>query len=164
MERRKFLKYIFGGLAPFVVPVKSLSAVKESNLFVSMCNIAISHEYGAIVQYINHAGYVEERNKVQSVLLSNLQDEIFHARKITSLLVKEGATPTVSIWPPQTGKTLQQLLEEDINGESAAIKLYQKILDMPESKRYRDLFYSFLKREELHRSRLTELLNAIKSR
>ncbi len=163
MDRRDILKLLFGSLASSVVPVKSLSAVNQkSDLFVNMCNIAISHEYGAIVQYINHAGHIDNK-KVQTVLLSNMHDEVYHARMITKFLVKEGATPTVSVWPPQTGKTLQQLLEEDINGETAAIKLYQKILDLPESKRYRDSFYNFLKREEVHRSRLTELLNAIKS-
>jgi bacterioferritin len=65
------------------------------------------------------------------------------------------------MWPPQTGKDVRTLLEEDINGEIAAIKLYQKILDLPESKKYRDYFSSFLEREKLHRSRLMELLDVV---
>ena len=125
-----------------------------------MCNLAISHEYGAIVQYTNHSGLIANK-KITDVLKRNLQDEIFHARKITEILVKEGATPTVAMWPPQTGKSVRTLLEEDINGEIAAIKLYQKILDLPESKKYRDHFSSFLEREKLHRFRLMELLDVV---
>lgn len=92
-----------------------------------------------------------------------MRDEVVHARRITEILVKEGATPSLSIWPPQTGKSLKRLIEEDIEGENAAIKLYTQILDLPESKRYRDEIYSFLKREELHRSRLVEILSAFKN-
>ena len=65
------------------------------------------------------------------------------------------------MWPPQTGKSVRTLLEEDISGEIAAIKLYQKILDLPESKKYRDHFSSFLEREKLHRFRLMELLDVV---
>ncbi len=160
MHRRDVLKLMFGSLACFVVPVKSLANPRSGSVFVDLCNLAISHEYGAIVQYINHSGLITDR-KVVNVLVKNMQDEIFHAQKITEILVREGATPTVAMWPPQTGKSVKTLFEEDISGEIAAIKLYQKILDLPESKKYRDYFSSFLEREKLHRSRLMELLNVI---
>jgi bacterioferritin len=151
---------MFGSLAGFVVPAKSLATPDCSSIFVDLCNLAISHEYGAIVQYTNHSGLIANK-KITAVLVKNMQDEIFHARRITEILVKEGATPTVAMWPPQTGKSIKILLEEDINGEIAAIKLYQKILDLSESKKYRDDFLSFLEREKLHRSRLVELLNVV---
>jgi bacterioferritin len=167
LKRRKILKFLLGSLAGAVVvkPVKSeasLSLNSESE-FVSLCNVAISHEYGAIVQYINHAGLINDKG-VESLLLSNMGDEVIHARELTRLLVKEGAQPTVAVWPPQTAKELKELIREDIQGETSAIELYQKILDLPESKKYRDLISSFLKREELHRERLKRLLNAISSR
>jgi bacterioferritin len=151
---------MFGSLAGFVVPAKSLAIPACGSVFVDLCNLAISHEYGAIVQYTNHSGLIANK-KVTDVLEKNLQDEIFHARKITEILVKEGATPTVAMWPPQTGRSIRNLLEKDIDGENAAIKLYQKILDLPESKKYRNYFSSFLEREKLHRSRLMELLNVV---
>ena len=160
MDRRDILKLMFGSLAGFVVPAESLATPGSSSLFVDLCNLAISHEYGAIVQYINHSGLIADK-KITAVLLKNMQDEIFHARRITEILIKEGATPTVAMWPPQTGKSVKTLLEEDISGEVAAIRLYQKILDLPESKKYRDDFSSFLEREKLHRSRLVELLNVV---
>ena len=160
MDRRDILKLMFGSLAGFVVPVKSLATPDCSSVFVDLCNLAVSHEYGAIVQYINHSGLIADR-KITSVLLKNMQDEVFHARRTTEILIKEGATPTVAMWPPQTGKSVKTLLEEDISGEVAAIRLYQKILDLPESKKYRDDFSSFLEREKLHRSRLVELLNVV---
>ncbi|RUM42996.1 MAG: hypothetical protein DSY34_00860 [Desulfurobacterium sp.] len=160
MDRREILKLMFGSLAGFVVPAKSSATPRGGSIFVDLCNLAISHEYGAIVQYINHSGLITDK-KITDVLKKNLQDEIFHARRITEILVKEGATPTVAMWPPQTGKSVRALLEEDINGEIAAIKLYQKILDLPESKKYRDDFLSFLEREKLHRSQLMELLDAV---
>lgn len=160
MDRREILKLMFGSLAGFVVPAKSPATPRGGSIFVDLCNLAISHEYGAIVQYINHSGLIADK-KITDVLAKILQDEIFHARRITEILVKEGATPTVAMWPPQTGKSVRALLEEDINGEIAAIKLYQKILDLPESKKYRDDFLSFLEREKLHRSQLMELLDAV---
>lgn len=161
VKRRDFVKLVFGSLAPFVVPVKSEASVSASPPFVSLCNIAIAHEYGAIVQYINHSGLIADR-KIKEILQENMLDEILHARRLTEILVKEGATPTISVWPPQTGKELKVLLEEDIEGENAAIKLYTQILDTPESKKYRDEIYSFLKREEVHRSRLVGIMGAIK--
>ena len=159
MKRRDILKIMLGSLAQFVVPVKADAQLLFSqNSFVDLCNLAISHEYGAIVQYINHAGLIKEE-KVKKVLLANMQDEIYHARRITEILIKEGATPTVTIWPPQTGKKLKILLEEDISGEEAAIRLYQKILDLKESAKYRKDFNFFLNREIVHRGRLVRLID-----
>ena len=162
MKRRDFVKLVFGALSPFVVQLKPKEAYSRfSQPFISLCNLAISHEYGAIVQYINHSGLIADSN-IKKILEKNMQDEIVHARKLTEILVKEGASPTVAIWPPQTGKGLKKLIEEDIEGENAAIKLYSQILDLPESKKYRDVIYSFLKREEVHRSRLVEIMSAVR--
>ncbi len=162
MKRREILKFIFGSLASFVVPLSSSAkTVSQGSKFVVLCNLAISHEYGAICQYINHSGIVDDE-KVRKVLESNMYDEIVHARGITEILVKEGATPTVAVWPVQTGKSLKKLLEEDVEGENQAIKLYSSILDLPESSKYRDQIYAYLKREELHRLRLVRILNGKK--
>ena len=162
MKRRDVLKLLFGSLASFVVPVEApAKELNSGNVFVDLCNLAISHEYGAIVQYLNHAGIVGE-GKVSDVLLSNLQDELYLARKLTEILVREGATPTVSVWSPQTGKGVMKLLQEDLNGERAAVRLYSKLLDLPESVRFRDLINSFKVKEEIHESRLVELINAYK--
>ena len=167
LKRRGILKLLLGSLTSFVAikPVSSegsLFANSESE-FTNLCNIAISHEYGAIVQYINHSGLVGDKS-VEKLLVSNMKDEIVHARELTKLLVREGAKPTVAVWPPQTSEKLVELIREDIAGETSAIELYQKILDLPESKKYRNLIYSFLKREELHRERLKRLLDVIGSK
>ena len=161
MKRRNFVKLIFGSLSSFVVPVESIGSTKVAPSFTSLCNIAIAHEYGAIVQYINHSGLITDK-RIKGILEKNMQDEIIHARRLTEILVKEGATPTISLWPPQTGKTVEQLINEDIAGENAAIRLYSRILDLPESKKYRDDIYSFLKREGTHRSRLVGIMNELK--
>jgi rubrerythrin len=159
MKRRDMLKLIFGSLTSFIVPVSSRAGtVSSGSKFVVLCNLAISHEYGAICQYIDHSGIIKDEN-VRKILESNMYDEIVHARGITEILVKEGATPTVAVWPVQTGKELKKLLEEDVEGENQAIRLYSSILELPESKKYRDQIYSYLKREELHRARLVRLLN-----
>ncbi len=158
MQRRQVLKLIFGSLASYI----SFKPAKATeNLFVNLCNIAIAHEYGAIVQYINHSGLINIK-EVDDILLSNMKDEVEHARGLTSILVMEGATPTVAAWPPMTGKSIKELLEEDIKGEEAAINLYSQILSLQESKRYRDKIAKYLKREKTHRERLIGMLNAIK--
>ncbi len=164
VKRRMVLKFMFGSLAgmlslkPF--PSEASIFMNDESQFVNLCNLAISHEYGAIVQYINHSGLIGDR-AIWSVLLENMNDEVVHARELTRLLVKEGAKPTLAVWPPQSGKKRIELLKEDVAGENAAIELYQKILDLPESKKYRDLIYSFLKKEKVHRERLQRLLDAL---
>jgi len=164
VKRRLLLKFMFGSLAGLVAIRPSVSHstlfMNNESQFVNLCNLAISHEYGAIVQYVNHSGLIEDK-AIWSVLLENMNDEVVHARELTRILVREGATPTVAIWPPQSGKKVLKLLKEDIAGENAAIELYQKILDLPEAKNYRDRIYSFLKREKLHRERLQRLLDAL---
>jgi bacterioferritin len=162
MTRRDALKILLGSLAGFVSIAEAKKMPSAGNHFVDLCNLAISHEYGAIVQYINHSGLINDK-KITEQLLANMRDEVYHARRITEILIKEGAVPTIAVWPPQTGKTVKTLLEEDISGEESAIKLYQQILDLQESKKYRDDFAKFLKREQFHRSKLVELLNAIKA-
>ncbi len=154
--RRKALKLLFGTLASQVL-IKPASAVKTGDAFINLCNLAISHEYGAIVQYINHSGVISD-HKLDSVFMMNMKDEIVHARSITEFVLKEGGTPTVGIWPPQTGKDPVTLIKEDIAGETAAINLYQQILDMPESRKFRDAVYKFLRNEIEHRKRLKKLL------
>jgi rubrerythrin len=162
MNRRDILKLLFGSLSSFVVPVYSEAEVVKGDKFVTFCNLAISHEYGAICQYINHSSIIQDES-VKKILEMNMRDEIVHARSLTEILVKEGATPTVSVWPTQTGLQFEKLIEEDIDGENQAIKLYSMILDLKESSKWRDSIYSFLKREELHRSRLVGILNAKKT-
>ena len=162
MKRREILKLIFGSLSAFVVPVRSEAEVVKNDKFITFCNLAISHEYGAICQYINHSGIIQDE-KVRKVLEMNMKDEVFHARSLTEILVKEGATPTVAVWPPQTGLKFEKLIEEDIGGENQAIRLYSVILELKESSKWRDSIYSFLKREEVHRSRLVGILNAKKA-
>jgi rubrerythrin len=163
MKRRELLKLVFGSLTSFVVPLNSkANPITDDSKFVVLCNLAISHEYGAICQYISHSGILKNK-KVRKILESNMYDEIVHARGITEILVKEGATPTIAVWPIQTGKEFKKLLEEDIEGENQAIKLYSSILELPESQKYRDQIHSYLKREELHRLRLVRLLNGKKA-
>jgi len=163
-KRREILKFMLGSLAGLVnlktLPSEAHSSISNESQFINLCNLAISHEYGAIIQYINHSGIIQKR-EIWSVLLENMNDEVVHARELTRILIKEGATPTVAAWPPQTGKRLIHLLKEDIAGENAAIELYQQILDLPESSSYRDVIYPFLKREMVHRERLQRLINAL---
>ena len=85
MDRRDILKLMFGSLAGFVVPAESLATPKCGSIFVDLCNLAISHEYGAIVQYINHSGLIADK-KITAVLEKNMQDDIFHASKIQKYL------------------------------------------------------------------------------
>ena len=158
MKRREILKLIFGSLAMHLT-IKPTYA--SENLFINLCNIAIAHEYGAIIQYINHSGIINNK-RIDDILLRNMRDEVEHARGITRILIKEGAAPTIAAWPPMTGKELKDLLEEDIKGEEAAINLYSQILSLEESKKYRDSIASYMKKEKVHRERLIGILNAIK--
>jgi len=159
-EKRRFLlKVVFGTLSTFVLVKPSLAGVGSSE-FVNTANLIISREYGAIVQYINHSGLVEEA--VGETFLKNMEEEVIHARELTRILVKEGATPTLAVWPPRSGKRVEKLVKEDLENERALIELYQKLLLLPEAGKYKDLLNSFLQSELQHRERLVRLLGSLK--
>jgi len=159
-EKRRFLlKAVFGTLSSLLVVRPSLAGFGSSE-FVNLTNMIISREYGAIVQYVNHSGVIGDE-ALGEALLKNMEEEVTHAKELTRILVKEGATPTLAVWPPRSGREPLKLIREDLEMERALIELYQKLLSLSEAGKYKDLLSSFLQSELQHRERLLKLLNSL---
>ncbi|ADU97551.1 hypothetical protein Theam_1594 [Thermovibrio ammonificans HB-1] len=162
LKRREFLSVILGILSEAAISPSALANPTDNiQDFFTMCTVALSHEYGAIIQYVNHAGITKSK-KAESVFLKNMLDEVKHAREIAKILIKEGGFPSAGIWPYQTDKKLQKLLQYDVDLEVSAVNLYSRMLEAPEAARYRDTIYTIPKDEELHKRRLSNLLRTIK--
>jgi bacterioferritin len=158
-EKRRFLlKAVFGTLSSLLVVRPSLAGIGSSE-FVNLTNMIISREYGAIVQYINHSGVAE--GSLAAVFLENMEDEVIHARELTRILLREGATPALAVWPPKSAREPSKLIKEDLEMERALIELYQKLLSLPEAAKHKDLLNSFLQDELRHRERLLKLLSSL---
>ena len=92
--------------------------------------LALQHEHGAIIQYINHCGKLiasnlkSEAERIQSII----NDEAAHAQALISILSQSGVEPTLAVWPPKTDTEPRTMLQQDIAAEQGAINLYQDLL------------------------------------
>ena len=92
--------------------------------------IALQHEHGAIIQYINHCGKLNAGNLKSSAekMQSIIDDEVAHAQALVHILSQTGIEPTLAVWPPKTDAEPATMLQQDIAAEQGAISLYQEIL------------------------------------
>ncbi|MFO7802452.1 MAG: ferritin-like domain-containing protein [Desulfovermiculus sp.] len=92
--------------------------------------LALQHEHGAIIQYINHCGKLTAGNlkpqaqKIQTII----DDEVAHAQALVHILSHTGIEPTLAVWPPKTDAEPTTMLQQDIAAEQGAISLYQDLL------------------------------------
>ncbi len=107
------------------------------DLRIDRLALAIQHEYGAIIQYCNHAALLQpaaddaapERRLYQQIIA----DEVRHAIDLNAAMVRLGARPGVAIWPPLLADERRAMLDLDIQAEEGAIELYRSllVLDFP---------------------------------
>jgi bacterioferritin (cytochrome b1) len=97
--------------------------------------LALQHEHGAIIQYINHCGKLKARGLMDQAMIIQaiIHDEISHAQDMIHILADAGVEPTLAVWPPKTGQKVSIMLKQDIAAEQGAIDLYTEILkaDLP---------------------------------
>jgi len=141
INRRLFLSTIGVGIS--LLPLLTLTgcrqeekSILEKKLFtdpkLELLDLALQHEYGAIVQYSNHAGIIstlesDRNSSVKDRVEQIIVDEIHHAILISNILTRNDVRPTISVWPPQTAKKPVDMLQKDIMAEKGAIKLYEQI-------------------------------------
>jgi len=121
----------------------------ENNPKIEKLNLALEHEFGAIVQYCNHAG-IGDNNYLKKIIPEIVSQEVNHAIAISNIIKSLGYSPTLSLWPPQTGKTLSEMINKDINAEKNAIELYEDILKLNLAKKIKKTVYKIIKHEENH--------------
>ena len=98
---------------------------------------------------------------VQSALKSIAVSEMKHAESIAERLYYLGGIPTTKPTPIFVGKTLKEMITQDVKDEENAIKLYQQIVELARKEgdeTTNRLFREILQQEEDHHDTFTTLL------
>ena len=126
-------------------------------------NDAIAREIGVSIQYMWQ--HVLAKGIKGAVVKEDFKSiavtEMKHAEDIAERLVYLGGTPTTKPTPIDVGKSVDEMLKNDVKAEEEAIELYKKILKMAQdggdSTTHR-LFRGILADEEAHHDTFTSLL------
>jgi bacterioferritin len=126
-------------------------------------NQAIAREIQVSIQYMWHHVMASGINSavVKDVFEKIAIQEMKHAEEIAERLNYLGGTPTTQPDPIKVGGTLEKMLQDDLQAEEEAIKLYKGIIDLArkeEDHTTRRLFESILADEEEHADTFATLL------
>lgn len=126
-------------------------------------NQAIAREIQVSIQYMWHHVMVSGINSaaVKDVFEKIAIQEMKHAEEIAERLNYLGGTPTTQPDPIKVGGTLEKMLQDDLQAEEEAIKLYKGIIDLArkeEDHTTRRLFEGILADEEEHADTFATLL------
>ncbi|RUM88369.1 MAG: hypothetical protein DSZ24_03910 [Thermodesulfatator sp.] len=148
MKRRDFLALLAAAGLEIVLTPKI--EAREDPLIAHL-ELALQHEFGVILQYIQHLGKALAAGKDwEEVLEGIIRDEVFHAVHLSEMLKRRGQEPTLAVWPPQTFSSLKRCLQVDLEAEQGAISLYQKMLSLPYQSREKKWLARFLTAEKHH--------------
>jgi len=131
-----------------------------------MLNDAIARELQVSIQYMwQHIQWRGVKGfAVSEELKKTAITEMKHAEAIAERLFYLGGTPTTKPTEIVVGKTLKEMIEQDVKDEENAIKLYKGIMEQAIKERdYTtvSLFQQILKDEEEHHDFFTSLLEEI---
>jgi bacterioferritin len=130
---------------------------------MDMMNKAIAREIQVSIQYMwQHVLWKGiEGFAVKDELKSIAITEMKHAEEIAERLAYFGGSPTTKPEPIFVGKTLKQMLNQDIKDEKGAIKLYTGIIEQAMKEKDHTtmrMFRKILAEEEEHLDTFTGLL------
>lgn len=102
-----------------------MSKVTKEQL-IDLLNKDLGLEYTACVQYTQHQGVLKGAmyQSIQKELIIHAQEELAHATILASQIEYLGGFPTVSMPEPQTSKSNEEMLRQDLEGENDAIARY----------------------------------------
>jgi bacterioferritin len=145
---------------------RNMSATKVSKGLLDMLNKAIAREIQVSIQYMwQHVQWIGVKGfAVQDEFKGIGVAEMKHAEAIAERLFYLGETPTTKPDPINVGKTLGEMLKQDIKDELNAIKMYKDIIEMARKEKDETtmfLFLSILKDEEDHHDTFTTLLEQV---
>jgi bacterioferritin len=143
-----------------------MSATKVSKGLLEMLNKAIAREIQVAIQYMwQHVEWIGIKGfSVHDEFKSIAVAEMKHAESIAERLWYLGETPTTKPDPINVGKTLREMLKQDIKDELNAIKMYKEIIEMARKEKDETtmfLFQNILKDEEDHHDTFTTLLEQV---
>lgn len=131
-----------------------------------MLNKAIAREMQVSVQYMwQHVQWIGVKGfAVHDELKSIAVQEMKHAEKIAERLFYLGGIPTTKPDPINVGKTLKEMIKQDIKDEENAITMYKHIIEMAEKEgdvTTAFMFREILEQEEEHHDTFTTLYEEV---
>src|SRR3989304_8210164 len=109
-----------------------MPVVKASEKLLDMLNNAIARELQVSIQYMwQHVQWSGVKGfAVQEELKKIAITEMKHAERIAERLFYLEETPTTKPDPIFVGKTLKEMIAQDIKDEEGAIMLYKEIIEL----------------------------------
>jgi bacterioferritin len=94
---------------------------------IDALNADIADEFASAIQYINHASLISGARfvAIQSELLTHAAEEIQHATTLAEQVAFLGGRPSVKVAAVKTSDDPEKMLEEDLEGERAAVAHYK---------------------------------------
>jgi bacterioferritin len=138
-----------------------------SKKLLEMLNEAISRELQVAIQYMwQHVQWSGVQGfAVQEELKKIAITEMKHAEKIAERLFYLGGIPTTKPNPIFVGKTLKQMITQNIKDEANAIKMYKEIVAMAQKEgdvTTAFIFKEILEDEEEHHDTFTTMAEGLR--
>jgi len=94
---------------------------------VKLLNDDLTKEYGAAVQYIQHAAKVTgaQYQAMQKELVVHANEEIGHAIILAEQIAALGGDPTIEVAKRYVSDDTPEMLKQDLEGELDAVKRYK---------------------------------------
>jgi len=94
---------------------------------IKILNIDLGLEIGATIQYMHHHWTAEgmESPAIIDLFEAIGKDEMKHMDKIGERINYLGGVPTTKPAPIKIGGTLKKMVQDDLDGENTAIKIYK---------------------------------------
>jgi bacterioferritin len=137
-----------------------------SKKLLDMLNGAIAREMQVVVQYMwQHVQWIGVKGFATKDAFEEIAiAEMKHAEAIAERLFYLGGIPTTKPDPINVGKTLKEMIAQDVKDEAKAIALYKEIIELARKESDETtafLFMGILKDEEDHHDTFTTLLEQV---
>jgi bacterioferritin len=137
-----------------------------SKKLLDMLNGAIAREMQVIVQYMwQHVQWIGVKGyATKDAFESIARQEMKHAETIAERLFYLGGIPTTKPDPISVGKTLKEMIAQDVKDEKKAMDMYKGIIELARKEGDETtafIFMEILKDEEDHHDTFTTLLEQV---
>jgi bacterioferritin len=137
-----------------------------SKKLLEMLNMGIAREMQVAVQYMwQHVEWIGVKGYATKDAFKGIAvAEMKHAEAIAERLFYLGGIPTTKPDPINVGKTLKEMVTQDVKDEENAMKLYKETIALARKENDETtafLFMEILKDEEDHHDTFTTLLEQI---
>lgn len=137
-----------------------------SKKLLDMLNGAIAREMQVSVQYMwQHVQWIGVKGyATKDAFASIAKQEMKHAETIAERLFYLGGIPTTKPDPINVGKTLKEMIAQDVKDEKKAMNMYKEIIELARKEGDETtafIFMDILKDEEDHHDTFTTLIEQV---